>query len=190
MSELPADDELIRRFVEGGDRAAFESLVRRHTLRIRRLLYGLFGGNREDMEDAEQEVITALFRSLPRFGFRSSFPTFLYRLTRNRAIDLIRRRERERRSLRRLAGGLDPNGAQHPEEIAVAEVARGQALSLLATLPAGQRAVVLLREVEGLSVEEVARVMGVPKGTVKSRLHRARRRIERALASAERGRGR
>ncbi len=156
MPQGPCDDELIRGFVEGGDRAAFERLVRRHTLQIRRLLYGLFAGNREDMEDAEQEVIIALFRSLPRFGFRSSFSTFLYRLTRNRAIDLIRRRERERRSLRRLADGVPPVPSGHPEDIAIARIARGRALALLATLGEQQRSVVLLREVEGLSLEEIA----------------------------------
>jgi RNA polymerase sigma-70 factor (ECF subfamily) len=190
VSECPGDDELIRLFVAGGDRAAFECLVRRYALPIRRLLYGLFCGNREDMEDAEQEVVVALFRSLPRFGFRSSFSTFYYRLARNRAIDLIRRRERERRSLRRLAAAVPPERVGHPEEIALAEVARGEAMSVLATLAAEQRAVVLLREVEGLSLEEISRVLRVPQGTVKSRLHRARRQIERRLASANTGRGR
>lgn len=183
MWECLGDEELIRRFVAGSDRAAFEALVRRHALSIRRLLYGLFRGNREDMEDAEQEVILALFRSLARFRFQSSFPTFLYRLVRNRAIDLIRRRERERRSLERLRRGHPPGDAPHPEEVAVAEVARGEAMALLGTLRVEERDVVLLREVEGLSLEEIAGALRLPKGTVKSRLHRARARIEQMIAA-------
>ncbi len=188
MSQPPGDEELIRRFAASGDREAFRRLIERHSLSIRRILYGLFRGNREDMEDAEQEVIVALFRSLPRFGFRSSFPTFLYRLVRNRGIDLIRRRERERRSVRRLAAAMaaDP---PHPEEVAVARFAGGEAMALLGSLAAEQRVAVLLREIEGLSIEEIARVMGVAKGTVKSRLHRARRHIERVLAAADDGCG-
>jgi RNA polymerase sigma-70 factor, ECF subfamily len=176
------DEELIRRFAAGGDHAAFEALVRRHLPRIRRLLYGLFGGDPEDMQDAEQEILLALFRSLPRFGGRSTFATWLYRLVRNRGIDLIRRRERERRSLSRL--GADAGAAgPHPEEVAVAAVERGEAMALLATLGASERLVVLLREVEGLSVQETARVLRLPAGTVKSRLHRARARIEARLQS-------
>lgn len=180
----PADEELIRRFAGSGDREAFQRLLQRHALAIRRTLYGLFRGNREDLEDAEQEVVVALFRSLPRFRFRSSFSTFLYRLVRNRGIDLIRRRERERRSVRRLAAGRT-DGAVHPEEIAVARLAHGEAMALLGSLPADQRLAVLLREIEGLSIEEIARIMGVARGTVKSRLHRARRRVERSLAAAD-----
>ena len=187
MLEGLADEELIRRFVSGGDSGAFEALVRRHALQIRRLLYGLFRGHREDMEDAEQEVILALFRSLARFRFQASFPTFLYRLTRNRAIDMIRRRERERRSLERLRRGRPPGETPHPEEVAVAEMARGEAMALLGGLRVEERAVVLLREVEGLSLEEIASTLRLPKGTVKSRLHRARGRIERALAASAGG---
>lgn len=186
MGECRGDEELIRLFVSTGDRAAFEALVRRHIVPIRRLLYGLFRGHREDMEDAEQEVILALFRSLAGFGFRSSFPTFLYRLVRNRAIDLIRRRERERRSLERFGRGQPPAQAPHPEDVAVAEVARGEAMALLGGLRVEERTVVLLREVEGLSLEEIARALRLPRGTVKSRLHRARKRIERVLAGSGR----
>jgi RNA polymerase sigma-70 factor (ECF subfamily) len=182
VGECRSDEELIRLFVSNGDRAAFEALVRRHVVPIRRLLYGLFRGHREDMEDAEQEVILALFRSLGKFGFRSSFSTFLYRLVRNRAIDLIRRRERERRSLERFGRGREPAAAPHPEEVAVGEVARSEAMALLGALRVEERTVVLLREVEGLSLEEIARVLRLPRGTVKSRLHRARARIGRALA--------
>lgn len=188
MPQQPGDDELIRRFAGSGDRDAFALLLRRHTPAIRRVLFGLFAGNREDMEDAEQEVVVALFRSLPRFGFRSSFPTFLYRLVRNRGIDLIRRRERERRSLRRWAGQR-PADPPHPEEVAIAQVARGEAITLLGGLGPDQRVVVLLREVEGLSLEEIARILGVAVGTVKSRLHRARRSIERILAAADAAHG-
>ena len=181
MGECPGDDELIRRFVSSGDRGAFETLVRRHTQFVRRLLYGIFHGNREDMEDAEQEVVLALFRSLPRFRFGSRFPTFLFRIVRNRAIDLIRRRERERKSLARLQ--RDGDRAAHPEEVAVAELTRGEAMALLETLRVEERAVVLLREVEGMPLEEIARTLSLPKGTVKSRLHRARMRIERTIAA-------
>ncbi len=179
--ECPDDDELIRRFVADGDRSAFEALVRRHVPLVRRLLYGLFRGHREDMEDAEQEVILALFRSLAGFRFGSRFSTFLFRVVRNRSIDLIRKRERERRSIARFA--RESADAPHPEEVALAAVSRGEAMALLGALRIEERTVVLLREVEGLSIEEIARSLGLPRGTVKSRLHRARRRIERALAA-------
>ncbi len=148
---------------------------------MRRLLYGLFRGNREDMEDAEQEILLALFRSLPSFRFQSSFRTYLYRFVRNRAIDILRKKERERRALERWKTEKNPARAPNPEELVLREEARGQALRLLFTLKEEERTMVLMREVEVLSLKEIGRVLGLRVGTVKSRLHRIRGKIERTL---------
>ena len=86
-----ADFELVRRYLAGRDPRAFESLVRRHLPMLRRLLAGLMRGTREDLEDAEQEVLLAVAGGLAGFRFQSSLTTWLYSLARRRALDLLLR---------------------------------------------------------------------------------------------------
>ena len=80
---------------------------------MRRLLFGLFRGHREDMEDAEQEILLALYRSLSGFRFESGFKTYLYRFTRNKAIDIIRKKKRDRTVLQRWKVHQMPPEPQH-----------------------------------------------------------------------------
>ena len=89
-----ADDEiLIKRFTGSGDRLAFQVLVERHIGSLRKFLFTLFRGCREDIEDAEQEILMSLFMGLTNFKFRSSFKTYFYRLSKNRAIDILRKKK-------------------------------------------------------------------------------------------------
>ena len=160
-----------------GDRDAFTELVGRHIAGVRRLLWGLFRGHREDMEDAEQEILLALFRSLGGFRFAAGFRTYLYRFTRNRAIDILRKRGRERRVIDRWGRTRGPEPQVDPEEDVLRAEAAGEAMQLLSRLRPEDRALVIMREIEGLSLRETAQVLGVRVGTVKSRLHRMRTRI-------------
>jgi RNA polymerase sigma-70 factor (ECF subfamily) len=173
-----ADDHtLIRRYLESGDQRVFQELVERHLPSIRRLLYTLLGGRREEMEDAEQEIILSLFQGLKDFRFRSSFPTYLYRLARNRGIDCLRRMRSRERALARLK--LDFSNAEQtdPQE----QLLRGEQIQSLLdgfrSLPSRQRQLILMKDVEGLSIEAIGEILGVPIGTVKSRLHRAREKL-------------
>lgn len=179
------DETLIRRFVSTGDKAAFTALVGRHVVGMRRLLFGLFRGHREDMEDAEQEILLALYKSLPSFAFQSSFKTYLYRFARNRGIDMLRKRGREREVLRRWRRQQGPEDEMHPEELVLGRARVGEAMAVLFQLGERERTMVLMKEVEGLSLKEIAESMGLRLGTVKSRMHRTRARIEKILAARQ-----
>lgn len=178
------DEILVRRFVESEDRAAFELLVQRYSPPLRRLLYTLLGGSsREDMEDAEQEIFTELFLHLASFRFQSSFKTYFYRLARNRAIDILRRRRSRSTRLALLRGrlGTQPELSPGPEEALLAREAGARAVSALLELNREERMLIVMKDSEDMAIRDIAAVLGVPEGTVKSRLHRAREKLVRRL---------
>ena len=181
----PADHSLIQSFLQSGDPAAFRKLVERHLPPVRRLLYTLFNGQREEIEDAEQEIILSLLQGLGSFQFRSSFRTYFYRLARNRGIDCLRRKRSRERVLVRLRSGLGNEQAHDPEEQALRGEELRSLLEVFHTLPSRDRQLILMKDVEGFSVEEVAGILKVPVGTVKSRLHRAREKLARRLGRSE-----
>ena len=200
-----SDDELVRRFQESGDHGAFRALAERHLPSIRRLLLAVLNGDPEEAQDAEQEVLLAMYRRLESFKFQSSLRTFLYSLARNRAVDHLRRQRRHARTKERVrslgvtgmpdpASSLDPRdpsesglppGYGDPLEQVLARERTDALWRAFASLPDGQRQMLLMKEVEGLGVDEIAAVMSLPEGTVKSRLHRGRARLARILGGEQ-----
>lgn len=175
-TEEASDAALIERYLAAGEEGAFVSLLERHLPRLRRLLFGLLAGNREDMQDVEQEILVALCRDLARFRFDSSFETYLYRFARNKGIDYLRRQARQRRIVDAVgARSLDAEET-HAESARVQED-RAAVSEILTMLTEEERVIVSLRELEGMTIREIARQLGLPEGTVKSRLHRTRRKI-------------
>ncbi len=177
---LEEDRLLIARFVHSNDQQAFVNLTQRHLSTIRRLLYTLFRGNRMDMEDAEQEVLLGLFQNLHRFRGSSSFRTYLFRFTRNKAIDLIRKKERVRRIVRRAATLPEP-APPDPVERILQDESKREIIELLFSISEKERTLLLLKDVEGFSIKEIGKIMKVPEGTIKSRLHRTRGRLAELL---------
>lgn len=167
-----------------GDRAAFGALVRRHQDRVYRHLLRLTG-SREDALELAQDVFVKAWQALPEWRPEARFSTWLYRIAANAALDLLRRRQVV--DYVALEDEHDaPSQAPGPE----AQLQTRQRLlgleAALARLPAAQREIVLLREVEGLAYEELAQVLGVDAGTVKSRLARARAALAALWSKAER----
>jgi RNA polymerase sigma-70 factor (ECF subfamily) len=155
---------------------------------VRRLLAGLLRGMPEELEDVEQEVFLAVARNLPGFRFRSSLATWIYSVARRRALDFLRSGRRRRRRLERLrqlsAGapaGTPADASTDPLEPLLAQERSARLLRAFRSLPAGDRQLVLMRDVEGFALEEIAGMIRTPVGTVKSRLHRARARLARAV---------
>jgi len=177
---LEEDRLLIARFVHTNDQEAFVNLIQRHLSTIRRLLYALFRGDRMDMEDAEQEVLIGLFQDLHRFRGASSFKTYLFRFTRNKAIDLLRKKERVRRIARRAASLPEPAPPDPVEEVLQDESKR-EIIDLLFSISEKERTLLLLKDVEGFTIKEIGKIMKAPEGTIKSRLHRARGRLAELL---------
>jgi len=188
-----SDDEAVAR-ARAGDAEAYRVLVERYQGRAYRLALRVLRDD-EQARDAVQEAFLKAYLNLARFEGRSSFYTWLYRLVMNLCLDL-KRRDRsshyvdvsEPVDLERIAGSEcaaeDEGWRAHREGPAQAlerrelRAAMGDAIE---QLPASARETLLLREVEGLSYAEIAEALEIPKGTVMSRLHYARRRVQELL---------
>jgi RNA polymerase sigma-70 factor (ECF subfamily) len=186
--DLP-DTEAIAR-ARDGDHEAYRVLVERYQGRAYRLALRVLG-DPDWARDAVQEGFLKAYGSLDRFEGRSGFYTWLYRLVFNLCIDMKRRDRSGRHVEWDDATATDVEGAGAPSkphgmdeparelERAELRVALGRAI---AALPEDARRTLLLREVDGLSYAEIARSLGIPKGTVMSRLHHARRKVRDLLA--------
>jgi len=183
------DADLIRD-AQADDHAAFDTLVRRYAERAFRAAYRVVR-DQQAAEEVLQEALIKAYRALPRFEARSSFYTWLYRITVNLALDRRRRSKREQTVEwdDAIAHEVDPRALVAASNDPEVETRRHEVRNLVSegiqTLPDGQREVLLLREVEGLSYEEIAESMGISKGTVMSRLHYARKKM--IVFLAERG---
>lgn len=163
-----------------GDPAAFEQLVRHYDPMLRALAYRLLG-DRAQMDDALQEAYVKAFRGLGGFRQDAALGTWLYRITYRACLDLMRSEGRRRTTpLPGTDVAADPAG--DPGRVAVQRTDLARALD---SLPADQRAAVLLVDAEGLDYTAAAEVLGVAAGTIASRLSRARAALRRALDEGE-----
>lgn len=171
------EPNLISRSV-GGGLEAYDRLVAVHQDRIYQVAYRITG-NHEDAWDAAQETFLNAFRSLARFRGAASFSTWLHRIAVNAALDLIRRRPSQPTvplESVTVSGGTEPADAAGRVDV------QRRINQAIASLPAEQRAVVVLRDLQGLSYEEIASALRIPPGTLRSRLSRAREALRRLLA--------
>ena len=173
VPRLPADD------------AAFEELIRRHESRVYRLLYRMMG-NKEDAEDLTQETFLSLHRHGHRFRAEARFSTFVYRVAANAALNRRRSLGRGRARIdklktRQAAGDDLPSSPRNPEDATLGNELSGQVRDALETLSPSLRMPVILYDIEGLAYGEIAKVLGIAEGTVKSRIHRARQALREQL---------
>jgi len=174
------ETELIDRIVAGNPKS-FEILVENYQQRIYATLLGVLG-NRHDAEDTTQETFLTAFRKLDQFERRSSFYTWLHRIAFHLAIDLQRRKKRSKivysntdaMEPHRSSDRSSERSSQSPEAIAITNEAICQVQSALSKLHVEGRNIIVLRDVQGLDYSEIATLLEIPIGTVRSRLHRAR----------------
>jgi RNA polymerase sigma-70 factor (ECF subfamily) len=170
---------------QGGDSAAFEELVKRFQRKVFGLIYQIVRSANE-VEDIAQEVFTKLFFSLPQFRLEASFEAWLYRITVNQCCDYLRKR---RRSPQVNESDLSEEEAAHLEtlgsltrnrEIDIGRrlEMRQTAANLLSALPPQERSLLVLKEVEELSIEELMAIFKASRSAIKVRLFRARRRLK------------
>lgn len=186
------EQELIRRS-QAGEKAAMEELLGRYEGLVYNLTLRYFG-DRPEAADAGQEAMIRIYRSLGRFKGESSFKTWVYRVVTNVCLDLLRRQRKRHSSLDELGGDERPfhplpPAAADPVEATEREELRAILMQLLGSLAEPYRFVVVLRDLEGLSYEEIASILGCPPGTVKSRLARARAALRRKLLASPRASG-
>jgi RNA polymerase sigma-70 factor (ECF subfamily) len=172
------DAELVAA-AQRGDRSALDRLLRRHVDRVHGLARRLMGSE-ADAADAAQEALIAAVRGLPRFDGRSSFSTWLYRITTNSCLDELRRRSRRPDPMADL-----PEPRAGGPTIASTVSDRLDIESALRALPVEFRAAVVLRDLCELDYAEIAEVLGIPAGTVRSRIARGRAGLSRALGNRE-----
>ncbi len=189
---MPDDKELVER-ARGGDQEAFRQLFQRYHRRVYSLAYGVVQ-NQDDALDVVQEGFIRAHRYLDKFEGASSFYTWLYRIIMNLSIDHIRKHKRARMvdfndALRHDEDRADVGEdallprilGQNPGKALVRKEIREQISRALAELSDNHRAVLVMRELEGLSYEEMAQAMQCSKGTIMSRLFHARKNMQKSL---------
>src|SRR5438093_9413686 len=181
LARAADDRELVRR-AQSEDKEAFEELIRRHQHRVFAVAGGILR-RREDVEDIAQQVFVKAYFSLKRFDQRAAFSTWLYKITVNECWDLLRKKkvrplvyeahlseEQARRIITSEEEGAGPDISERLE-------ARQRVERLLQGLDERDRLMLILKEVEGFSIEEIGKVLDLNANTVKVRLFRARRRV-------------
>ena len=178
------DDDLARRAARG-DRRALEALLERHVDHVHALCRRVLG-HPEDARDATQEAMIAIARGITRFDGRSAFTTWMYRVATNAALDELRRKQRRPEPIDVL--GRDTPAAGPALDTVVTE--RLDVDAALATLPPEFRVAVVLRDLCDLDYATIAEVLGVPPGTVRSRIARGRALLGEVLGNREAPSGR
>ncbi len=179
--DLDTDLEIVAR-CRDGDREAFADLVRRYQSKVLTLAARILN-SRVEAEDIAQDIFVKVFQSLRDFRGASQFSTWLYRITVNDCLNHIRRRARQQQTLSAREandrGGASP--ASNPQRALEQKERRALVQAKLQALSPEHRSILLLRDIEGLSYEEIGDVLQLESGTVKSRLHRARTELKALL---------
>jgi len=182
FTAMATDRDLAWESAKRGDLAAFEAVMRRHERLVLATALRLTG-NLADAQDASQEVFLRLYRNLSRLKESEEPAPWLYRVTVNVCHDLRRKRPAEGEKIDRAADEADPQQRAMEEE-------RRRALELsLRMLPEKERAALVLRDLEGLATDEVARALGSSEATVRSQISKARVKVRDFLERYFRRRG-
>lgn len=179
-------DETAVAKARAGDAEGFRVLVERHSRTLFRLAYRMTG-NEQDAEDVVQDSLLRAYRQLRSFDERATFRTWIYRITVNCSIDLVRSRKRRLEN----AGGTDPDrddpmqavasAAPTPDRLAMSAEARGRIEMAMQKLSVSERTAFVLRHFEGMCIDDVSRALGCEPGAAKHSVFRAVRKLRRAL---------
>ncbi|ACB85465.1 RNA polymerase, sigma-24 subunit, ECF subfamily [Natranaerobius thermophilus JW/NM-WN-LF] len=188
MTIMKSNDEFLVKQCQNGHLDAFEELVHKYHQKVYSLCYR-FSGNHDDANDLAQEAFIRVYHSINKFHFKSAFSTWLYRVTSNVCLDEMRKRKRK--SSVSLDSPMEtddgelyfnlPDQKFNPELMAERKDVQEIVHKAIQELPKDQKLTLLLREMEGFSYDEMAEVMNVSVGTVKSRLSRARNNLKEIL---------
>lgn len=176
------DDEApVIEAIQSGDRFAFAELLRRHDGWVRGVVYSVLG-NRDGLDDVAQQVWTAAWQRIGELRETKKWRSWLYRLTRNAAIDAGRDATRRRkRSAALMAEVSVPARSKSPEADVVSEERHREVLAAIQALPALYREPFVMRHLNGWSYRDISDAMGMPVDTVETRLVRARRFLRESL---------
>jgi len=179
-------DETAVAKARAGDAEAFRVLVERHSRPLFRLAFRMTG-NEQDAEDVVQDSLLRAYRQLKNFDERATFRTWIYRITVNCSIDLVRSRKRRLENLGAADPDLDdpiqslPATAPTPDRLAMSTEARGRIEMAMQKLSVSERTAFVLRHFEGMCIDDVSLVLGCEPGAAKHSVFRAVRKLRRAL---------
>jgi RNA polymerase sigma-70 factor, ECF subfamily len=190
---LATDDLTLVKRVRDGDQRAFKLLVERYQRKVYAVALGMLKDKDEAM-DVSQEAFVKVYKYLDHFKGDSSFYTWLYRITVNICIDVMRRKGSSGGQMEEFdesvatdlgearIGALGSRLGTNPQKSALRRELAEKIQEALASVPEKHRAILLLREVEGMSYEDLSRTLDIPKGTVMSRLFHARAKVQKILS--------
>ncbi len=178
MTTAAQDSALLAQVVEG-DHEAFTQIMRNHQDRVFSVCLRIMG-NREQALDATQDTFLTAFQKAEQFEGKSAFGTWIYRIAVNTCYDQLRKHKRRRTDP--LPDHLDP-ADQAAEEALASAALRPEIQRALGAIPIDFRAAIILSDIEGMTLPDVAEVLGVPVGTVKSRVFRGRRLLAEELGN-------
>jgi len=190
---VATDDLTLVKRVKTGDQRAFKLLVERYQRKIYAVALGMVK-DKEEALDVSQEAFVKVYKYLDHFKGDSSFYTWLYRITVNICIDALRKKQALRGEQVELdeavkmdtaeanIGALGSRLGTNPQKSALRKELAEKIQQALETVPEKHRAILLLREVEGMSYEDLSRTLQIPKGTVMSRLFHARTKVQKILS--------
>jgi RNA polymerase sigma-70 factor, ECF subfamily len=190
---LATDDLTLVKRVRGGDQRAFKLLVERYQRKVYAVALGMLK-DKEEARDVSQEAFVKVYKYLDHFKGDSSFYTWLYRITINICIDVVRRKGTAGGDMevfdesiasdlaQARIGALGSRLGTNPQKSALRRELAEKIQEALAVVPEKHRAILLLREVEGMSYEDLSRTLDIPKGTVMSRLFHARAKVQKILS--------
>ncbi|HME90346.1 MAG TPA: sigma-70 family RNA polymerase sigma factor [Myxococcaceae bacterium] len=189
---MATDDLTLVKRVRSGDQRAFKLLVERYQRKVYSVALGMLK-DREEAMDVAQEAFVKVYKYLDHFKGDSSFYTWLYRITVNISIDVLRRRAAAKGEHVELDENIQVDSAEanlgalgsrlgtNPQKSLLRKELAAKIEEALQEVPEKHRAILLLRELEGMSYEDLARTLQIPKGTVMSRLFHARAKIQKIL---------
>lgn len=187
MSEQNSIDQQLIERIQRGDKNAFNLLVRKYQHKVVSLV-SRYVNNPGDIPDVAQEAFIKAYRAIPDFRGESAFYTWLYRIAVNTAKNYIVAQGRrppdmdvDSQDAETYDGAESLHEVANPENLMLSDEIRAEVAATLAGLPEDLRTAITLREIEGLSYEEIAEVMECPVGTVRSRIFRAREAIDKRI---------
>ena len=180
------EHELVRR-CQNGDKRAMETIMRQYQQWVYNIAYGMLS-NPEDASDVAQDVFLWLWENIGQFRFKSRFSTWLYRIVTNRCLNLKDQRQRRKTDPMEIDDSQPwaPLDTATPERTVLQAEQREILQKALAALKDDYRKILILREMQDLSYEELAEVLGCSVGRVRSRLHEARQALRKAVQQFER----
>jgi len=192
--ESTAEGALVRR-AQTGDETAFREIVERYQSKVFSIIHGIVR-HRNDVEDIAQQVFAKVYLSLKNFDFRSSLITWIYKITVNECFDYLRKRKVRKLvyesdlsedEVRRVENSEPQSNRQTPVDVELA--GRDYVFKLLSKVSEEERMLLMMKEVEGYSVEELAAQTGMNENTIKVKLFRARQKLVRAAQRLDRSPG-